>query len=260
MLRKLAIVVLARFFSAHFILQSVFAVLVMFASVLVTAAARPFTQPKYNTLEIVLLIASFVVLFAGILYANDQVSGDTRDGITVVVIGVMIISTILVVLVVSTEVYARVKSLTTSKVAPSKAAAEESGNEREIELLTSLLPSDGPVLAEKLDTIDDSERHTFFSLLRTMYASDGETRTHHPAPHSSDSSEGSGDVDEEEEGVELVPQKKVRRAPRLRSHIDFDMDVFASHSDTLEAIPDLGNGEHFAGLEDFDTEDFSSDV
>merc|ERR1712065_75993 len=92
MLRKLAIAVLARFFSAHFILQSVFAVLVMFASVLVTAAARPFTQPKYNTLEIVLLIASFVVLFAGILYANDQVSGDTRDGITVVVIGVMIIS------------------------------------------------------------------------------------------------------------------------------------------------------------------------
>merc|ERR1711916_374413 len=214
---------------------------------------------KYNTLEIVLLIASFVVLFAGILYANDQVSGDTRDGITVVVIGVMIISTILVVLVISTEVYARVKSLTSSKVAPSK-GGQETENDREVELLTSLLPSDGPVLAEKLDTIDDSERNTFFSLLRTMYASDGETRTHHPAPHSSDSSEGSGDVDEEEEGVELVPQKKVRRAPRLRSHIDFDMDVFASHSDTLEAIPDLGNGEHFAGLEDFDTEDFSSDV
>merc|ERR1711916_168643 len=91
---------------------------------LAIAAARPFTQPKYNTLEIVLLIASFVVLFAGILYANDQVSGDTRDGITVVVIGVMIISTILVVLVISTEVYARVKSLTSSKVAPSKGGQE----------------------------------------------------------------------------------------------------------------------------------------
>merc|ERR1711991_1275999 len=112
--------------------------------------ARPFTQPKYNTLEIVLLIASFVVLFVGILYANDQVSGDTRDGITVVVIVVMIIST---------EVYARVKSLTSSKVAPSK-GGQETENDREVELLTSLLPSDGPVLAEKLDTIDDSERNT----------------------------------------------------------------------------------------------------
>ncbi|KNC56215.1 uncharacterized protein AMSG_11491, partial [Thecamonas trahens ATCC 50062] len=232
MLRKLAIVVAAKFFTAHFILQSILAVLIIFASVLVTAGTRPFQRRKYNMLEIVLLISSFMVIFAGILFANDEVSGSTRQGITVAVITVMIISSVVIAIVIATEVKAKITSLCATSVAP-KAATDDRGEE--LEVLTSLLPHDGPLLASKIGaTLEPEEQSTLVALLEAVYRTDEEP----PADKRLGVDAGRTSVASVRARSHKRAQSGTKRLMSLPSHVDLDVDVYSAETleDSLPAI------------------------